>query len=170
MVPILTGNSPLICPVFLKRPLVFAILLFSSSSLHCSLKKIFLYLLAVFVLYFAHLCMKCSLIFPIFLKRSLVFPILLFSSYFFALFIYRRLSYFSLLFCGTLRSVGFIFPLLLRLSLLFSSQLSVRPPQTTTLPSCISLSLGWFWSPPPVQCYESPSTVLWALCLPDLML
>ena len=24
------------------------------------------------------------------------------------------------------------------------------PPQTPTLPSCISFSLGWFWSPPPI--------------------
>ena len=28
--------------------------------------------------------------------------------------------------------------------LLFFSQLFVKPPQTTTLPSCISFSLGWF--------------------------
>ena len=40
------------------------------------------------------------------------------------------------------------------LSLLFFPQLSVKPPWTTTLPSCISFSLGWFWSLPPVQCYE----------------
>ena len=33
-----------------------------------------------FVLYQAHLCMKCSLVSLILLKRSLVFPILLFSS------------------------------------------------------------------------------------------
>ena len=29
--------------------------------------------------------------------------------------------------------------------------------------SCISFSLGWFWSPPPVQCYEPLSIVLQAL-------
>ena len=34
----------------------------------------------MFVLYCAHLCMKCSLVSLIFLMRSLVFPILLFSS------------------------------------------------------------------------------------------
>ena len=28
----------------------------------------------------------------------------------------------------------------------------VKPPQTTTLPSCISFSLGWFWSLAPIQC------------------
>ena len=40
-------------------------------------------------------------------------------------------------------------------SLLLS--LFVRPSQTTTLTSCIYFSLGWFWSPPPVQCHEPPS-------------
>ena len=39
----------------------------------------------------------------------------------------------------------------------------------TTLPSCISFSSGWFWTLPPIQCYESPSIVLEALCLPDLI-
>ena len=32
----------------------------------------------------------------------------------------------------------------------FSSQLFVRPLQTTTLPFCISFPWGWFWSLPPV--------------------
>ena len=38
---------PLVSPIFLKRSLVFPILLFSSSSLHYSLKKAFLSLLAI---------------------------------------------------------------------------------------------------------------------------
>ena len=75
----------------------------------------------------------------IFLKRSLVFPILLFSSISLH---WGRLSYLSLLFFGTLPSDGYIFPFLLYLSLLFFSQLSVRPPQTTILPFCIFFSLG----------------------------
>ena len=45
----------------------------------------------------------------------------------------------------------------------FFSQLFVRLPQTTTLPSCISFSWGWFWSLPPVQCYKPPFIVLQAL-------
>ena len=45
--PILAGNFPLISPVFLKRSLVFIILLFSSISLHCSFKKAFFCLLAI---------------------------------------------------------------------------------------------------------------------------
>ena len=44
---ILAWNVPLISPLFLKRPLVFSIVLFSSISLHCSLKKVFLSLLAI---------------------------------------------------------------------------------------------------------------------------
>ena len=39
--PIFAWNSPLVSLIFLKRSLVFPILLFSSISLHCSLKKAF---------------------------------------------------------------------------------------------------------------------------------
>ena len=45
--PILAWNVPLILSVFLRRSLVFPVLLFSSTSLHCSLRKAFLSLLAV---------------------------------------------------------------------------------------------------------------------------
>ena len=38
---------------------------------------------------------------------------------------------------------GNIFPFLLCFSLLFISQLFVRPPQTTILPFCISFPWGW---------------------------
>ena len=41
-------------------------------------------------------------------------------------------------------------------------------PQTTILPFCISFSWGWFWSLPPVQCYEFLSMVLQTLCLSDV--
>ena len=47
IVSILAWNVPLIPPVFLKRSLVFPILLVSSICLHCLLKKSFLSLLAV---------------------------------------------------------------------------------------------------------------------------
>ena len=104
----------------------------------------------------------------IFLKRSLVFPILLFSSISLHWSL-RRLSYLCLLFFGTLHSNRNIFPFLLCLSLLFFSQLFVRPPQTTILPFCISFSWGWSWSLPSVQCHELPSIVHQALCLPDLI-
>ena len=45
--PIFAWNVPLVSPIFLKRSLVFPILLISSISLHWSLKKAFLSLLAI---------------------------------------------------------------------------------------------------------------------------
>ena len=44
--PIFAWNVPLVSLIFLKRSLVFPILLFSSISLHWSLRKVFLFLLA----------------------------------------------------------------------------------------------------------------------------
>ena len=76
-----------------------------------------------------------------------------------------RLSYFSWLFFGTLHSNGNMFPFLLCFSLLFFSQLFVRPPQTTILPFCISFPWGWSWFLSPVQCHEPRSIVHQALCL-----
>ena len=45
--PIFAWNVPLVCLIFLKRSLVFPILLFSSISLHWSLRKALLSLLAI---------------------------------------------------------------------------------------------------------------------------
>ena len=45
--PIFAWNVPLVSLIFMKRSLVFPILLFSSISLHCSLRKAFLSLLAI---------------------------------------------------------------------------------------------------------------------------
>ena len=95
------------------------------------------------------LAWNVPLISLIFLKRSLVFPILLFLCTDHR----RRLSYLFLLFFGTLHSDQFIFPFILCPLILFFSQLFVKPPQTTILPSCISFSLEWFWSLPSVQCF-----------------
>ena len=65
-------------------------------------------------------------------------------------------------------SEGYIFPFPLSLaSLLFSAICKASPDNH--LPCCISVSWGLFWSSPPVQCYEPPSIVLKALCLPDLI-
>ena len=101
----------------------------------------------------------------IFLKSSLVFPILLFS-----LFLctdrWGRLSYLSLLFFGTMRSDGNIFPFLLCLLLLFS-QLFVRSPQTAILAFYISFS--WGWSLITASCTMSWTIVLQTLCLSDLI-
>ena len=45
--PVFAWNVPLVSLIFLKRSLVFPILLFSSLSLHWSLRKVFLSLLAI---------------------------------------------------------------------------------------------------------------------------
>ena len=82
---------------------------------------------------------------------------------------WERLSYLSLLFFGTLYSDVYIFPFLLCFSLLFFSQLFVRPPQTGILLFCISFPWGWSWSLYPVQCHEPLSIVHQALCLSDLV-
>jgi len=102
----------------------------------------------------------------IFLKRSLVFPILLFSSLYIDR--WRRLSDLFLLFFGTLHSDVYIFLFFLCFSLLFFSQLIVRPPQTAILLFCISFPWGWSWSLSPVQCHEPHSIVHQALYLSDL--
>ena len=47
IVPIFALNVPLVALIFLKRSLVFPILLFSSISLHWSERKAFLFLLAI---------------------------------------------------------------------------------------------------------------------------
>ena len=89
--------------------------------------------------------MKVSLAISNFLRDLYSFPF-----YCFLLFLcidhQGRLSYLSLLFFGTLHSNGCIFPFLLCFSLLFFSDLFVRPPQTAILLFCISFSWGWSWS------------------------
>ena len=62
-----------------------------------------------------------------------------------------RLSYLSLLFFGTLHSNGFISSFRLCFSLLFFSQLFVRPPQTAILLFRISFSWGWSCSLSPTM-------------------
>ena len=47
ILPIFSWNVPVVYPIFLKRTLVFPILFFFSISLHCSLRKAFLSLLAI---------------------------------------------------------------------------------------------------------------------------
>ena len=98
-----------------------------------------------------------------FLKRSLVFLFL----YFFALITEEGfLISPCYLWNSAFRCLYLSFSPLF--SLLFFSQLFVRPPHTAILTSCISFSLGWSWFLSPVQCHEPLSIVHQAL-LSDLV-
>ena len=112
-------------------------------------------------------CSSLHEMFPwciIFLMRSLVFPILLFSSI--SLHWPPRKAF--LTFLAILWNSAFKW-VYLSFSLLFFSQLFVRPPQIAILLFCISFSWRWFWLLPSVQCYESPSIIVQAICLSDLI-
>ena len=137
---------------------VFSCHLFLMSSTSISSIPFLLFFVPIFAWDF-------PLVSLIFLKRSpfYCFPLFLCIDH------WGRLSYLYLLFFGTLHSNGCIFPFLLCLSLLFFSQLFVRPPQTTILPFCTSFSWGWSSSLPPVQCQEPQSIVLQAPSQSDLI-
>ena len=97
------------------------------------------------------LAWNVPLISPVLLKKSLVSHSVVSST---SLHYSSKKAFLPLLgilwnsaFCWVYRSLS---PLLFTL---FFSQLFVKPPQTTILPSCISFSLGWFWSLPPGQCF-----------------
>ena len=106
------------------------------------------------------LAWSVPLVAPIFLRQSILFTILLYSSNSCSVHLWR-LSYIPLLFSGSLHSIEYIFPFLLCLSLLLFSQLFLnllrQPLFLLTL-----FSWGWFWWPPPLQCYKSPSIVIQA--------
>ena len=122
------------------------------------------------VLYWAHLCVKCSLGISNSFEEisSIFFPFCCFPL-FLCIDCWGSLSYLFLLFLGTLHSDAYIFRFLLCFTLLFFSQVSVRPPQTAILLFCISFPWGWSWSLSPVPCHEPPSTVHQALYLSDLV-
>ena len=107
---------------------------------------------------------KCFLGNPNFLKKITSLSILLFS--FISLHLSLKKAFFILLAILWNSAFKWVYLSLSRFSSFLSS--FVRPPQATILPSCISFSWGWFWSPP-VQHYEPPSIVLQALCLPELI-
>ena len=133
--PIFARNAPLVSLIFLKRSLVFPILLFSSISLHWLLRKAFLSLLTILwnsAFKWVYLSVLIKINEKIIITR------------------------------WNLHINEYIFPFLLCLYLLFFSQLSVRPPQTTILPFCIFCSWGWSWSLPPVQCHKPLSIILQA--------
>ena len=95
----------------------------------------------IFVLYRAHLCMKCSLGISNFLEEISSLSHSVVFLYFFALI--TEEGFLFLLFFGTLHSDAYIFPFLLCSSPLFYLQLFVRPPQTAILLFCMSFPWGW---------------------------
>ena len=115
--------------------------LYSSSVYSCHLFLISsAYVHAIFVLYCAHLCMKCSLGISTFLEDIASISHSIVFLYFFTLF---TLEDFLISSCYSLEfwiqmDISFLFSFAFR----FSSQLFVRPPQTTMLICCISFSLG----------------------------
>ena len=113
--------------------------------------------------------MKCSLGISDFLKEISSLSHSITFLYFFALISKEA---FLISPCYSLElciQMGISFLCSFAFSFSFFSQLFVKPPQATILSFCISLSWGWSWSLPPVQCHESLSIVLQALCLSDLI-
>ena len=104
---------------------------------------------------------------PIFLKRSLVFPLLFASISLHHSLKKAALSLLAILWNSAFSWVYLSFSPLLFISFLFS--LFVKPPQMTTLPSCISFYLGWFCSLPSVQYHEPMSLVFQIIFLLDLI-
>ena len=128
----------------------------------------FCYVHTVSVLYCTHLCMKCSLGISNFLEEiSKSVPFCCFPL-FLCIDCWGRLSCLSLLFFGTLHSNGYIFPFLLCLSLLCTAICKASSDNHFAFFHCFLW--GCSCSLPPVQCHESPSIVLQALCLSDLIL
>ena len=134
--------------------------LYSSSVYSCHL-LLLSSASVISVLYCAHLCnLKfCILGISNFLEEFTVFPILLFSSI--SLPWSLRKAFLSCHYLELFIQKGISF--LFSFAFSFFSQLFVRPPQTMILPFCISLSWGWSWSLPPVQCHKPLSIVLQAL-------
>ena len=132
--------------------------LYSSSAYSCHLFLVFsasvrsIAFLSFIVLTFAW---NVPLVSLIFLKRSLVFPF-----YYFPLFLFTdhrgRLSNLFLLFFGSLHSDGYLFPFLLCsfASLLFSA--ICKASLGSHFAFLHFFFLGWFWSPPPLQCHLCP--------------
>ena len=95
--------------------------------------------------------MKCSLGISNFLEESSSLSQSVLFLYFFALIAEEGFlisSCYSLELC-----IQMLLSFLLCISLLFFSQLFVRPPQTAILFFCIYFPWGWSWSLFPVQCY-----------------
>ena len=99
-----------------------------------------------------------SLVSLIFLKRSLVFPILWFSSISLHCSLQKALYSLLVILWNCIQMAKFSFPPLPFTSLLVSAICKVS--SGNHLGFFHFFFLGWFWSPPPVQCYKPPSIIL----------
>ena len=164
----MSGSRWVITPLWLSWSwrfffVQFSVFLQALLNIFC-----FCWVHTISVLYCAHLCMKCSLGIPNFLEEVSSLSHSVVFLYFFALIAEENFlisSCYSLELCIQMP----IFPFLLCFSLLFFSQLFVRPPQTAILLFCITFPWGWSWSLSPVQCHEPQSIVHQALYLSDLV-
>ena len=97
--------------------------------------------------------MKCPLGISSFLKEISGLSILLFSSISLHCLLAKALLPFLALLWNSAFSWVYLSPSPFPFASLFSSVCKISTPQISTLPSYISFPWGWFWSPPPVQCY-----------------
>ena len=139
---------------------IMKIFLYSSSVYSCHLFLISsASVRSISVLYWAHLCMKCSLGISNFLEEISSLSHSIIFLYFFALITEEG---FLISPCSSLElciQMVVIFAFLLCFSLLLFSQLFLRLPQTTILLFWNSFSWGWSWSVSPIQCHEPLSIV-----------
>ena len=157
----MSGSAWVIIPLWLSGSL--RSFLYSSSVYSCHL---FLMSSAsvhtVSVPYCAYLCMKYSLGISNFLEEISSLSCSIVFLYFFALSLKKPfLSLLAFHWNSTFKWVYLSFSPLPFASLLYSG--ICKASQTTILPFCFPFSWGWFWSPPPEQCYEPPSIVLQTL-------
>ena len=138
---------------FLYSSSVYSCHLFLSSA---SVRSV------ISVLYWTHVCMKCSLGISNFLEEISCLSHSVVFLYFFALIAKEGFiisSCYSLELCIQM-GISLLFSFAFHF---FFSQLFVRPPQTAILLFCISFPWGWSWSLSPVQCHKPPSIVHQAL-------
>ena len=137
----MSGSRWMITPLYLSvslRSFLYSLLFSCNLFLISSVRSIpFLsFIVPIFVWHVPFVSLN-------FLKEISSLSYSVISLYFFALFTLGRLSYHSLLFFGILHSDGYIFAFLLCLSLLFFSQLFVRPQTSISLLELLSLGSGF---------------------------
>ena len=143
IVPILGENILLIFSIFLKRSLVFPLLLFSSSFMHCSLKKAFLLL---------HAVLWKSAFSWIYLSLS---PLLI-------------ASLLSLVICKASSNNHFVFLLFFFFGWFCSLPLVqyYRPPFIVLQAHCLQVWIPWICSLPPLHIHRAfDLSCTWLACI-----